>query len=100
MKEEDPVEEVIVVEEVTIEEVPSVEPHVAVSAATAAAAASFHFMQESELEITAEPEAPYDEEIQEEPILVVVEETVAEEAGDVDALEVCFFLFNFYRMTN
>ena len=95
MKEEDPVEEVVVEEEV-VEEVPSVEPHVIVSAAAAASVApatGFHFMQESELEAAAEveAEAPYDEQVEEEPIQVVVEETVAEETGDGDALEVCYF---------
>ena len=81
----------MVVEEAIVEEAPSVEPHLAVSATAATHAApapGFHFMQESELEATAEAEAPYDEQVQEEPISVVVEET-----DDGHALEVRYFLF-------
>jgi len=90
VNEKDPVEEEVV------EEVPSVEPHVAVLAAAAtpvAPAAGFHFVQERGLEATAEAETPYDEQAQEEPIPIVVEVTVTEVTGDGHALEACFFFF-------
>ena len=51
-------------------------------------------MQESELEAAAEAEAPYNDQVREEPIPVVVEET-----SDGHALEVCHFLFNFHKAT-
>ena len=67
-----------------MEEVPSMEPDVTAAETSVAPAAGFHFMQERELEA----EAPYDEQVEEEPIPAVVEET-----GDGDALEVCYFFF-------
>ena len=54
-----------------------------------------HFMQESELEATVEAKALYDEQVEKEPIPVVVEET-----GDADALEVCYFFSSTYIVTN
>ena len=80
------------VEEAIVEEVLSMEPHVTVSAAAAtlmAPAAGFHLIQESEFEATAQAEAPCDEQVEEEPIPVMVEET-----GDGNPLEVCYFFFS------
>ena len=48
MKEEDPVEDVVVEE--AIVEVPSMKPHVTPAETSVAPTAGFHFMQESELE--------------------------------------------------